>query len=61
VGGRPEQQLVVTNVNQYKRFVTVLASVKFNPETCALEPLYVNIMYVENATGEKQLIRFLAP
>ena len=59
--GRPDQQLVVTNVTQRKKSVQALAGVTFDPETCELQYAFVNIDYVEDATGEKQLIRFFAP
>jgi hypothetical protein len=60
-GGRRDQQLVVTNVTQRKKSVQALAGVTFDPETCQLQYAFVNIDYVEDATGEKQLIRFFAP
>jgi hypothetical protein len=60
-GGRADQQLVVTNVTTRKKSVQALAGVTFDPDTCQLQLAFVNIDYVADATGEKQLIRFRAP
>ena len=59
--GRPDKQLVVTNVSKRKKSVRVLVGVTFNPDTCELQYAFKDINYLEDAIGEKQLIRFFAP
>jgi hypothetical protein len=61
VRGRPDQQLVVTNVSTKRRAVDVVTGVTFDPDSCKLQFSTTTINDYQDITGEKQLLRFYTP